>query len=109
MPQNSKINFRAARVVMSPLSNGGDTSTTSSPTSFESAVATRRKSSACRVESPPADGISVPGADELELFGVIVPPACDHHPRRADARNLQGPAHRAAAGPAAAAREVAQV
>src|SRR5690348_18127377 len=48
---------------MSELSNGGETSTTSKPTRVESPVALRRSSSACRVESPPAEGISVPGAN----------------------------------------------
>src|SRR6202165_3852006 len=47
--------------------------------------------------------------DQLELCGVVVPSADDHHARRADARTLQSPAHGAAAGPTAASREVAQV
>src|SRR5713226_865792 len=50
-----------------------------------------------------------PGANELELFRVVVASARDDHARRADARDLQRAAHRTAASPAAAAGEVAQV
>src|SRR5258708_4111532 len=63
MPHTSKISFSAANVVMSPLSNGGETSTMSRPTNVARSVALARRSRACRVESPPADGISVPGAN----------------------------------------------
>src|SRR6266849_2476169 len=48
-------------------------------------------------------------ADEIKLFGVVVASAGDDHAGGADARNLECPAHSAAAGPASAAREIAQV
>src|SRR5438309_770930 len=63
MPHTSKIILSAARVVMSPLSNGGETSTMSRPTSRALCVVIFKRSNAWRLDKPPADGISVPGAN----------------------------------------------
>src|SRR5260221_5529497 len=62
LPQNSKMIFSAARLVMSLLSTGGATSATSRPTRFAPIARAARKSRASRVVSPPGEGISVPGA-----------------------------------------------
>src|SRR6266851_2231294 len=49
----------------------------------------------------------VEGIDVERNVDALAGEGGDDHARRAAARDLEGPAHRAAAGPAAAAREVA--
>ena len=63
MPDNASRTTRFARyAVMSAESYGGDTSTTSTPTTGSSRQTLRTESSSWRADRPPGSGVPVPGA-----------------------------------------------